>query len=122
MKTFIDNKIIKTPWIEGVISEPNITSTDEYVYHSTRSFEDISLLKVGDKLTLNASKAFLGYGLYWSTRREIVYGPVSFALKGITARKVKELDMYTWYRSGDMDIVIEDIDLSSNVIYVSLCK
>lgn len=122
MKKFIDNEIIKTPWIDGVISQPNTTSTDEYVYHSTRSFEDISLLKVGDKLTLNASNAFLGYGLYWSTRREIAYGPVSFALKGITGRKVKELDIYTWYRTGDMDIVIEDIDLSSNMIYVSLCS
>lgn len=58
MKNFTDNETIKMPWIDGVISEPNITTTDEYVYHSTRSFDDLTLLKSGDKLTLNASNAF----------------------------------------------------------------
>lgn len=120
MKNFVDNEIINTPWRDEVIPNPNTSTTNEYVYHTTKNFEDLSVLKVGDKLTLNASEAALGYGLYWSNRVERIYGNTSFVLKGITARKVAECEYYTWYRCGDVELVIDDIDEESGLIYVSL--
>lgn len=118
---FVDNERIEAVWMDGVIAEPNITTTEEYVCHTTRSI-DINTLKVGDKLTLKVDKAFLGYGLYWSTRRELAYGPLSFALKGVTARKVRELDIYTWYRTGDMEVQIDAIDVSTQTVYITQYK